>query len=185
VDSAAGPGSMTGRNSPAAARSRGRGAIARLATGVALAAGTTGVWLAEAQTWWWATVIVGFAAGIVIPGKRPSWLVGTGSGLLGWALPLAFLATKISLPRAAIVLAALMGYGPPALPIGLTVILGTGLGACGTWVGRALRQCSDPVRRVVRRADRAAGRPAAADAATGQDRLGAVNGAHPTPPRQP
>jgi len=118
--------------------------IVRLATGVALTAGTAGVWLAEAHTWWWATVIVGFVAGTVIPCRRLSWLVGTGSGLLGWALPLAFLATKVSLPRAAIVIAALMGYGPPALPIGLTVLLGTGLGACGTWVGRALRAMLRP-----------------------------------------
>jgi hypothetical protein len=104
-----------------------------------MAGGTALVWAANASGLWWVTAIAGFASGLLLPGKLRSWVVGVGSGLLGWVLPLAWLATSVSLSRAGGAISALMGYGSPAIPTLLTVAVGAGLAACGTWVGRALR----------------------------------------------
>jgi hypothetical protein len=110
-----------------------------LLTPAGLAGGTALVWAANVSGLWWVTTVAGFVSGLLVPGKLRSWVVGTGSGLLGWVLPLAWLATSISLGQAGAAISALMGYGTPAVPTLLTVAVGAGLAACGTWLGRALR----------------------------------------------
>jgi len=134
---------------PSSGRARGRGvdpgAVGR-ASGAepwrvslaGLVLGTALVWSAGLLGWWWAAVVVGFLAGSALRPRWPSWLVGVGSGLLGWAAPLALLAREAPVNATSGVAAALIGVGIGRAPLLLAVLLGGLLGLVGTWLGRAV-----------------------------------------------
>ena len=89
---------------------------------------------------WWAPFPVGLLLGIVIPRARLAIPVGAVAGLVAWLLPLAAAQVRYGLGPAAASLAAIMGFGHAgAIPIVLTLLVGTLLGLTGAWVGSAGR----------------------------------------------
>ena len=67
-------------------------------------------------------------------------MIGLGSGILGWGLPLAWMATRgAPVTRASTDLSSLMGDSFSSLAVVVTVLVGAVLSACGVWLERALR----------------------------------------------
>jgi hypothetical protein len=65
---------------------------------------------------------------------------GAGVGLLSWLVPLVVLQERYGLGATATSLAAIMGFDRlPAVPLVLTLVVGTLLGATGAWLGSAAR----------------------------------------------
>ncbi len=104
-----------------------------LIVGVAL------VWASGALGWWWVALVFSLLVGFDMKSAPRAWVVGVGAGVLGWGLPLAWLAFTQPVGLASKDLSALMGYGFAGTAVVVTVVVGGALGACGTWVGRALR----------------------------------------------
>ena len=102
-----------------------------------LVLGTAVVWSAGLLGWWWAATVVGFLAGSAFRKRWPSWLVGVGAGLLGWAVPLVLLAREAPVNATSSVAAALIGIGVGRAPLLVAILLGGVLGIVGTWLGRA------------------------------------------------
>jgi hypothetical protein len=98
---------------------------------------------------WWAAFPIGLAIGIVAGRARIAMPAGAGVGLLAWLLPLAVAQERYGLGRTATSLAAIMGFDHvPAVPIVLTLVVGTLLGVTGAWLGSAARQLVAPGARV-------------------------------------
>lgn len=117
---------------PLTAASRGRAtALLALATALVWAAGTLG--------WWWAALVVGLVDGLLVRGRSRCWTLGVGAGVLGWSLPLVWMSFSSPVGAAARDLSSLMGYSFAATSVLVTLLVGGALGACGTWLGRALR----------------------------------------------
>ena len=108
-------------------------------TPVATVLGTTIVWLTGAWGWWWVALVLGLVVGLMVRRRLACWCVGLGSGLLGWGLPLAWMSISSPVARASTDLSSLMGYSFSAMAVLVTLVVGSALGACGTWLGRALR----------------------------------------------
>ena len=90
---------------------------------------------------WWAPFIVGVALGVVLPLARVAVPAGAAAGLIAWALPLVAIHGRFGLGTTAESLAAIMGFGHQGLlPVVLTVLVGTLLGATGAWLGSAGRR---------------------------------------------
>ena len=94
---------------------------------------------------WWAPFVAGLAIGFVRPPARFAVPAGAAVGLLAWALPLAALQVEYGAGSAASSLAAIMGFGHQgAIPIVLTLVVGTLLGLTGAWLGSAARTLAYP-----------------------------------------
>ena len=112
-----------------------------------LGAGTlavVAVWAATVVGWWWAALPVAALLGGFLPARGWAWTTGLASGLLGWALPLAWVGRSGQLLHASTDLSSLMGYHFGPLAIVVTVLVGTLLGLCGVWLGRVVRSWVAP-----------------------------------------
>jgi len=89
---------------------------------------------------WWAPFAAGLALGAADPRARVTVPVGAGIGLVGWAVPLAVAHGRYGLGPAARSLAAIMGFDhQAAVPVVLTLVVGTLLGVTGAWLASAAR----------------------------------------------
>jgi len=87
---------------------------------------------------WWAPFAFGFAFGVIQPRARIALPVGAAIGLVGWLFPLAAMDTRSGLGPAAESLSAILGFGhQAAIPVILTLLVGTLLGLTGAWLGSA------------------------------------------------
>jgi hypothetical protein len=88
---------------------------------------------------WWAPFVVGVAFGAEQRRARVAVPAGAGIGLLSWAVPLAVAQVRYELGPSAASLAAIMGFGHTgAVPVILTLLVGTLLGLTGAWLGSAV-----------------------------------------------
>ena len=89
---------------------------------------------------WWAPFPVGVALGALDRRARVTIPAGAGVGLVAWAIPLVVSNVRYGLGPSAQSIAAIMGFGhQAAIPLALTIVLGTALGAAGAWLGSAGR----------------------------------------------
>jgi hypothetical protein len=89
---------------------------------------------------WWAPFVVALALGAAAPRARIAVPAGAASGLLAWLVPLAAAHVQYGLSATSNSLAAIMGFGHRgAIPIVLTLVVGTLLGLAGAWLGAAGR----------------------------------------------
>jgi len=89
---------------------------------------------------WWAPFVVGVVLGALDPRARITVPLAAAAGLLAWAIPIAVLGARYGLGPTAQALAAIMGLGhQAAVPVALTLLVGTLLGATGAWLGGASR----------------------------------------------
>jgi hypothetical protein len=89
---------------------------------------------------WWIPFLVGAAFGLVV--RRPAAAIPLGGlmGLVAWLVPLAGLHARYGLGPTAGILAAIMGFDHQgALPVVLTLLVGTLLGLTGAWLAGAAR----------------------------------------------
>jgi hypothetical protein len=94
---------------------------------------------------WWAPFVFGFAFGVVQPRARIALPVGAAIGLVGWLFPLAAMDARSGPGPAAQSLAAILGFGhQAAIPVILTLLVGTLLGLTGAWLGSAGRSALSP-----------------------------------------
>ena len=108
--------------------------LVTIVTGLVVA--TAGVLLGA----WWTPFVIGLAFGLVV--TRPVVAIGLGavSGFLAWLLPLLGEEVRYGLGPPAATLAAIMGFGHQgAIPVGLTLLVGTLLGLTGAWLTSAIR----------------------------------------------
>lgn len=98
---------------------------------------------------WWAPFPVGLAVGGIDRRYRVTLPTGALIGLLSWAIPLAVTHARFGLGSTAQSLAAIMGFGHQgALPVALTLVVGTLLGLAGAWLASAARSVVAPNARV-------------------------------------
>ena len=94
---------------------------------------------------WWAPFAFGLAFGIIVPRARFAIPVGALIGLVAWLIPLVSLDSRFGLGPTAGALAAIMGFGhQEAIPVALTLVVGTLLGLTGAWLGSAGRTVVQP-----------------------------------------
>jgi len=94
---------------------------------------------------WWTPVFVGAALGLLIERPAVAIPLGTVSGLLAWLLPLAGAQLRYGLGQTSISLAEIMGFDHQgALPVVLTLFVGTLLGLTGAWLACAVRMLVRP-----------------------------------------
>jgi hypothetical protein len=87
---------------------------------------------------WWTPFAFGFAFGVIQPRARIAVPVGATIGLVGWLFPLAGMGARSDVGPAAESLAAILGFGhQAAIPVILTLFVGTLLGLTGAWLGSA------------------------------------------------
>lgn len=89
---------------------------------------------------WWAPFVAGLAFGALAGPARVTIPVGAVVGLLAWGAPLVYDQVRYGLGPAASSLAAIMGFGHQgAIPVVLTLLVGTLLGLTGAWLGSVAR----------------------------------------------
>lgn len=89
---------------------------------------------------WWAPFVAGLVIGALTGRARVAIPVGAVIGLLAWGAPLVYDQVQYGLGKAASSLAAIMGFGHQgAIPVVLTLLVGTLLGLSGAWLGSAAR----------------------------------------------
>lgn len=89
---------------------------------------------------WWAPFLIGLALGVVVGRARVAVPAGAAIGLLSWLIPLAVVQERYGVGPAATSLAAIMGFDRlTAVPIVLTLVVGTLLGVTGAWLSSAAR----------------------------------------------
>jgi hypothetical protein len=89
---------------------------------------------------WWAPFPVGIAVGAVMPRARTAIPTAAAIGMLAWLIPLAATHVRYGLGPTATSLAAIMGFDHQgAVPVVLTLLVGTLLGLTGAWLGSAVR----------------------------------------------
>lgn len=89
---------------------------------------------------WWAPFVVGVALGVVVPRARIALPAGAGIGLIAWLVPLAVAQERYGIGPTARSLAAIMGFDhQAAVPVVLTLLVGTLLGLTGAWLASAIR----------------------------------------------
>lgn len=87
---------------------------------------------------WWAPFLVGAAVGLIVRRPQVGIPIGSVSGLLAWLLPLAGSELRYGLGPTASSLAAIMGFDHQgAVPVVLTLLVGTLLGLTGAWLALA------------------------------------------------
>lgn len=90
--------------------------------------------------YWWVSLLLGLAYGLLFPYMRAILLAAL-IGALSWAVPIALMALHAPVWRTAEVLATMAGFGRSGaiVILSLTVALGSLLGVSGAWLGLALR----------------------------------------------
>ena len=89
---------------------------------------------------WWAPFVAGVAVGAIAPRARTAIPSAATIGFLSWLIPLETTQVRYGLGPTATSLAAIMGFGHAgAVPVVLTLVVGTLLGVTGGWVGSAAR----------------------------------------------
>jgi hypothetical protein len=89
---------------------------------------------------WWAPFVVGLLLGGLYRRARITVPAGAAIGLLAWMIPLAVAQVRYGLGSTAQSLAAIMGFDhQAAVPVVLTLLVGTLLGLVGAWMGSAAR----------------------------------------------
>jgi hypothetical protein len=89
---------------------------------------------------WWAPFVVALALGAAVHRARITIPAGAASGLLAWLIPLAAAHVQYGLSATSNSLAAIMGFThQAAVPVVLTLVVGTLLGLTGAWLGAAGR----------------------------------------------
>jgi hypothetical protein len=89
---------------------------------------------------WWAPFVVGLALGAIAPRARIALSTGAAIGLGAWFVPLAVAHERYGVGATARSLAAIMGFDhQAAVPVGLTLLVGTLLGLTGAWLASAIR----------------------------------------------
>ena len=89
---------------------------------------------------WWAPFPIGLALGAIVPRARIAVPAGAAAGLLAWLVPLAVAHERYDLGPTAQSLAAIMGFAhKAAVPVILTLLVGTLLGVTGAWLASAAR----------------------------------------------
>lgn len=89
---------------------------------------------------WWAPFPIGLALGAVVTRARSSVPAGAAAGLIAWLVPLAVAHGRYDLGPTAQSLAAIMGFAHQgAVPVALTLLVGTLLGLTGAWLASAIR----------------------------------------------
>ena len=82
---------------------------------------------------------------LVAPRARVALPAGAGVGLFSWLVPLAVGQVRYGLGPTAQGLAAIMGFGhTSAVPVILTLLVGTLLGLTGAWLATAVRAVVAP-----------------------------------------
>lgn len=85
---------------------------------------------------WWAPFPLGLVFGVLQCRARIAIPVGAVTGLVGWSIPLALLATRHGIGPAASALSAILGFGHQgAYAVALTLLVGLLLGLTGGWLG--------------------------------------------------
>jgi hypothetical protein len=98
---------------------------------------------------WWAPFVVTLPLAFVARRARVALPIGAGIGLLSWTIPLAVGQVRYGLGPTAQSLAAIMGFGHAgAVPVVLTLMVGTLLVLSGAWLGCAIWGVVAPNRRV-------------------------------------
>ena len=98
---------------------------------------------------WWAAFPVCAVLGAADRRARIAIPAGLAIGLASWLVPLAVANVRYGVGPAASALAAIMGFGHQgALPVVLTLLVGTLLGGTGAWLGNAARGVVAPGARV-------------------------------------
>lgn len=94
---------------------------------------------------WWTPFFAGAAIGVVVARPLAAIPLGGLGGLVAWMLPLAAIDVRYGLGPAATSLAAVMGFGhQAALPVVLSLLVGTLLGLTGAWLTSAARALARP-----------------------------------------
>jgi hypothetical protein len=89
---------------------------------------------------WWIPFPVGVAIGLLEPRARIAIPFGAASGLVAWLVPLAQAHVVYGIGPTAGSLAAIMGFGHQgAIPLVMTLLVGTLLGLTGAWAATAVR----------------------------------------------
>ncbi|OLE72989.1 MAG: hypothetical protein AUG05_02350 [Actinobacteria bacterium 13_1_20CM_2_66_18] len=89
---------------------------------------------------WWAPFVIGVALGALDRRARIVVPPGAAIGLIAWAIPLAAVHIQYGLGPTTRSLAAIMGFDHQGvLPVVLTLLVGTLLGATGAWLASAGR----------------------------------------------
>ena len=87
---------------------------------------------------WWAPFVIGVAVGALDRRARVALPAGAAIGLVAWAIPLAAVHIQYGLGPTTQSLAAIMGFDHQrAVPVVVTLLVGTLLGATGAWLGGA------------------------------------------------
>ncbi len=96
---------------------------------------------------WWAPFAVGLVLGVALR-QRVAIPAAALCGLLSWLLPLGGAEVRYGLGPSAVSLAEIMGFGHDgALPVVLTLVVGTLLGLTGAWVAGAAWALARPATR--------------------------------------
>ena len=96
---------------------------------------------------WWAPFLTGLALGALDRRARVAVPAGAAIGLLAWAIPLAMIQVRYGLGPSAGSLAAIMGLGHQmAVPVILSLLVGTLLGAIGAWLSSSVRAAATSAR---------------------------------------
>lgn len=93
---------------------------------------------------WWAPFVCAVPIGLLVVRQRVAVSLGALSGFIAWLLPLGALQVRYGLGPAASSLGAIMGFKQGAVPIVLTLVVGTLLGLTGAWVAIAVRTLLRP-----------------------------------------
>jgi hypothetical protein len=89
---------------------------------------------------WWTPFPIGLALGAVVPRARIAVPAGAAAGLIAWLVPLAVAHERYNLGPTTQSLAAVMGFAhKAAVPVVLTLLVGTLLGLTGAWLAGAGR----------------------------------------------
>lgn len=98
---------------------------------------------------WWAPFAAGLVVGAVMPQGRTAVPAAGAIGLFAWLIPLAAAHARYGLGPTAGSLAAIMGFDhAAAVPVVLTLVVGTLLGLVGGWLAGAVRAVVAPNARV-------------------------------------
>jgi hypothetical protein len=90
--------------------------------------------------YWWAPFIAGAFIGVVARRGRVAIPMGAVAGGVAWLVPLVAIQVQYGIGPSAASLAAIMGFDhQSALPVVLTVLVGTLLGLTGAWLASAAR----------------------------------------------